>query len=268
MGDQDISKRIFVKGFNRETTESELRAFFEEYGVVKESKIVRDKHGVSKGYAFITFESQEVADGLRDNKGLDFKDKVLSIGQAVRRKSSRSYSRHFHWQSGHRQDLFQDGATSGIFYSASVDGNTVYYPIQHPQFMVVAQPSYSPHLGYPSQSLYQPSPHPSTHLYSPNAQAAMVGGPYVTTATLPLAWNDYTSFNRVRPIASSETTEGIVSTSPSTTSQIVTLAIPEGNFVSDGSAVDPITTQLIAVETAKIKPEKPAAVRFITKTDQ
>ncbi|EDO31802.1 predicted protein, partial [Nematostella vectensis] len=65
MGDQDISKRIFVKGFNRETTESELRAFFEEYGVVKESKIVRDKHGVSKGYAFITFESQEVADGLR-----------------------------------------------------------------------------------------------------------------------------------------------------------------------------------------------------------
>lgn len=56
MGDIDIGKWIFVKGFFLEIIENELRVYFERFGVVKESKVVWDCNGFSKGYVFIIFE--------------------------------------------------------------------------------------------------------------------------------------------------------------------------------------------------------------------
>lgn len=46
-GETDIPNRVFVKGFPREATEEDLKNFFEEYGIVHESKIVKDKTGMS-----------------------------------------------------------------------------------------------------------------------------------------------------------------------------------------------------------------------------
>ena len=45
-GETDIPNRVFVKGFPREATEDDLKNFFEEYGMVHESKIVKDKTGM------------------------------------------------------------------------------------------------------------------------------------------------------------------------------------------------------------------------------
>ena len=45
-GETDIPNRVFVKGFPREATEEDLKNFFEEYGMVHESKIVKDKTGM------------------------------------------------------------------------------------------------------------------------------------------------------------------------------------------------------------------------------
>ena len=45
-GETDIPNRVFVKGFPREATEDDLKNFFEEYGMVHESKIVKDKSGM------------------------------------------------------------------------------------------------------------------------------------------------------------------------------------------------------------------------------
>lgn len=56
MGDIDIGKWIFVKGFFLEIIENELRVYFERFGIVKESKVVWDCNGFSKGYVFIIFE--------------------------------------------------------------------------------------------------------------------------------------------------------------------------------------------------------------------
>ena len=46
--------KILVRNLSRETTESELRQLFEEYGLVEGCNLVLDKEtGRSKGFAFI-----------------------------------------------------------------------------------------------------------------------------------------------------------------------------------------------------------------------
>ncbi|NXA29382.1 BOLL protein, partial [Ibidorhyncha struthersii] len=54
-------------------------------------KIVNDRAGVSKGYGFVTFETQEDAQKiLQEAKKLNYKDKKLNIGPAIRKQQIRS----------------------------------------------------------------------------------------------------------------------------------------------------------------------------------
>lgn len=82
-----IPQRIFVGGIPRDTTETELKSFFTTYGTVKDSKIITDKGGASRGYAFITFEKQEDAERLvsKDSEPIYFRNRRLNIGPAVKR---------------------------------------------------------------------------------------------------------------------------------------------------------------------------------------
>eukprot|EP00069_Balaena_mysticetus_P004420 bmy_04432T0 len=67
-----IPNRIFVGGIDFKTHENDLRKFFSQYGSVKEVKIVNDRAGVSKGYGFVTFETQEDAQKiLQENLWLE-----------------------------------------------------------------------------------------------------------------------------------------------------------------------------------------------------
>uniref|UniRef100_A0A8C2ZIT7 Protein boule-like n=1 Tax=Cyclopterus lumpus TaxID=8103 RepID=A0A8C2ZIT7_CYCLU len=82
-----IPNRIFVGGIDYKVNESDLRHVFSQHGAVKEVKIVIDRSGMSKGYGFVTFETQDDAmkilhDVSRAGR-VCFKDKKLSIGQAV-----------------------------------------------------------------------------------------------------------------------------------------------------------------------------------------
>uniref|UniRef100_A0A5F8G6N8 Protein boule-like n=1 Tax=Monodelphis domestica TaxID=13616 RepID=A0A5F8G6N8_MONDO len=82
-----IPNRIFVGGIDFKTNENDLRKFFAQYGSVKEVKIVNDRAGVSKGYGFITFETQEDAQKiLQEAEKLNYKDKKLNIGPAIRKQ--------------------------------------------------------------------------------------------------------------------------------------------------------------------------------------
>ncbi|XP_075950600.1 protein boule-like [Anarhichas minor] len=84
-----IPNRIFVGGIDCNVNESDLRYVFSQHGAVKEVKIVIDRSGLSKGYGFVTFESQDDAlKILHDANGICFKDKKLNIGQAVRRQQA------------------------------------------------------------------------------------------------------------------------------------------------------------------------------------
>ena len=87
-----IPNRIFVGGIaaNEQQNEQELKQFFSAYGAVKDCKIIADRAGVSKGYGFVTFETQEDAEKIikKEADNLIFKDRKLNIGPAIRKQQA------------------------------------------------------------------------------------------------------------------------------------------------------------------------------------
>lgn len=51
--------------YSGDTTESDLCRVFSAYGNVKSTKIIVDRAGVSKGYGFVTFETEQEAQRLQ-----------------------------------------------------------------------------------------------------------------------------------------------------------------------------------------------------------
>ncbi|CAI9742251.1 boule-like, boule [Octopus vulgaris] len=107
-----IPNRIFVGGITTtspsQTTEAELKAFFTSYGTVKDTKIIADRGGVSKGYGFVTFENQEDADRIlkKEAENLIFKDRKLNIGPAIRKQ--------VHMTTQLLADLYAQGAAEQV----------------------------------------------------------------------------------------------------------------------------------------------------------
>lgn len=64
--------------FSGDTTESELCRVFSAYGNVKSTKIIVDRAGVSKGYGFVTFETELEAQRLQNDVSLFSKKKYKS----------------------------------------------------------------------------------------------------------------------------------------------------------------------------------------------
>jgi U1 small nuclear ribonucleoprotein 70kDa len=55
---EDPKKTIIVGRLNFDTTEDKLKDEFSIYGDIKMVRLIRDNKGVSRGYAFIEFESR------------------------------------------------------------------------------------------------------------------------------------------------------------------------------------------------------------------
>ncbi|CAL1296133.1 unnamed protein product [Larinioides sclopetarius] len=68
------------------TTESELHQLFAAYGNVKATKIILDRAGVSKGYGFVTFETEEEARKIQKEADIILKDKKLNIAPAIKKQ--------------------------------------------------------------------------------------------------------------------------------------------------------------------------------------
>lgn len=82
-----MPNRIFVGGISANTTEGELLQLFSSYGTVKAAKIIQDRAGVSKGYGFITFESEDDARRpLSQAENIVLKERKLNIAPAIKKQ--------------------------------------------------------------------------------------------------------------------------------------------------------------------------------------
>ncbi|XP_031618296.1 protein boule isoform X1 [Contarinia nasturtii] len=83
-----IPNRIFVGGISGDTTEAELCRVFSSYGNVKSTKIIVDRAGVSKGYGFVTFETEQEAQRLQaDGECVVLRDRKLNIAPAIKKQA-------------------------------------------------------------------------------------------------------------------------------------------------------------------------------------
>ncbi|KAJ1366133.1 hypothetical protein KIN20_026730 [Parelaphostrongylus tenuis] len=150
--------------FFLQTTELELREHFEQYTAIKEVKVIRSADGISKGYGFITLDSDEEADtvrGMSPDK-LEFKGRKLNLGPALRRMSQR-YSTDY-----------AIATPTGLIQSPTY-GYTYSFPPQAPFVMAYV---YTPGSPVPQAMIY-PVSAPANHAQEqPNN-----GGANATAAT-------------------------------------------------------------------------------------
>ncbi|KAK0406077.1 hypothetical protein QR680_018382 [Steinernema hermaphroditum] len=82
-----VPGRVFIGGLPHDASELELHSLFSEHGNVRHVKIMRyPLNGRSKGFGFVTFDSDEEAQLVRGMK-LKFRDGFLNINVAMRRVS-------------------------------------------------------------------------------------------------------------------------------------------------------------------------------------
>ncbi|KAI5892403.1 RNA-binding domain-containing protein [Schizophyllum commune H4-8] len=85
----DPYKTLFISRLHKNATESDLRREFESYGMIERVRIVRDKQGRSRGYAFIVYERErDMKTAYKESDGLVILGKRILVdverGRTVR----------------------------------------------------------------------------------------------------------------------------------------------------------------------------------------
>ncbi|KAJ6241774.1 protein boule [Anaeramoeba flamelloides] len=83
---QEHKKRVFVGGISWKATKNSLENFFSAYGDVVDCRIILDhKTRRSKGFGFVTFETEESATKVKKVGNMEFLGKMMNVGDAFRR---------------------------------------------------------------------------------------------------------------------------------------------------------------------------------------
>ena len=105
---------IFIGSLPYSLSESELKAFFEEYGEVSSVKIITDKFsGRSKGFGFIEMPDDEsAAKAIEELNKAEVDGRMIVVNQAEERK-----------EGGERRNNFRSNNTGGGGYSNNRGGS-------------------------------------------------------------------------------------------------------------------------------------------------
>ncbi|KAF8622586.1 hypothetical protein AX15_006930 [Amanita polypyramis BW_CC] len=85
----DPYKTLFISRLHKSATETDLRREFEGYGTIERVRVVRDKKGRSRGYAFIVYERErDMKAAYKESDGLHIMGKRILVdverGRTVR----------------------------------------------------------------------------------------------------------------------------------------------------------------------------------------
>ncbi|NXA77615.1 DAZL protein, partial [Thryothorus ludovicianus] len=78
---------VFVGGIDIRMNEAEIRSVFEQYGAVKEVKVITDRTGVSKGYGFVSFLDNVDVQKIVESQ-INVHGKMLKLGPAIRKQQN------------------------------------------------------------------------------------------------------------------------------------------------------------------------------------
>ena len=80
--------KLYVGNFPYSVDESQLREMFSAYGDIQDIALIKDREtGRSKGFAFITFASQQAAEKALDLNGKEVDGRALKVNMAQEKES-------------------------------------------------------------------------------------------------------------------------------------------------------------------------------------
>ncbi len=75
--------KIYVGSLSYEATAEDLESFFAQYGDIAEVKLIMDREtGRSRGFAFVTFNSDDAAKASLESDGSDIKGRKIRVNIA------------------------------------------------------------------------------------------------------------------------------------------------------------------------------------------
>ncbi|KAL6907639.1 hypothetical protein ACP4OV_002678 [Aristida adscensionis] len=88
---------VYIKNIHDEVDDNALRARFDEFGNITSAKIMRDDKGISRGFGFVCYGTQEEAKNAVNNmRGVMFHGKPLYVALAQRKEDRRAIlQQHF-----------------------------------------------------------------------------------------------------------------------------------------------------------------------------
>jgi RNA recognition motif-containing protein len=80
----NVSKKIFVGGLAWATDDEGLKKAFEEYGEVRDAKVITDREtGKSRGFGFVTYASEDSAEkAIAGMDGTDLDGRSIRVNEA------------------------------------------------------------------------------------------------------------------------------------------------------------------------------------------
>lgn len=76
-------KKIYVGNLSYRVTEDELHSAFAPFGAIETINLITDRYtGESKGFAFVSFESQSAAQNALSMDGKELKGRKLKVNMA------------------------------------------------------------------------------------------------------------------------------------------------------------------------------------------
>ncbi|EIW80918.1 hypothetical protein CONPUDRAFT_103939 [Coniophora puteana RWD-64-598 SS2] len=82
-------KEVYVAGLSKYTTKEDLKGVFKTYGTVNDVRLVTDKNGQSKGFAFVEFESETSAQAALSANNYELRSRRIAVTLADSRVKPR-----------------------------------------------------------------------------------------------------------------------------------------------------------------------------------
>ena len=77
------NKKIFVGGLPSTLTEVEFKNYFEQYGAITDSVVMRDKEkNIPRGFGFVTFDSKDAVNDVLQESFHELKNKRVEVKRA------------------------------------------------------------------------------------------------------------------------------------------------------------------------------------------
>lgn len=93
--EEEQSRKLFIGGMSLETTDESLTKYFEKYGNVVDSVVIKDKNSDrSKGFGFVTYQTEEEADACMAERPHFLDERQIDVKRAVSREESSKPGAH------------------------------------------------------------------------------------------------------------------------------------------------------------------------------